>query len=88
MYWKIPTAESGSRRAALAKQGDHVALMKIREALQSEEADDVRIAAWLLGRIGKPEEIAALIRFLASEESSYMTGQTVVASGGRVMLPG
>jgi len=41
-----------------------------------------------MGRIGQPEEIAALIRFLLSSESSFMTGQTVVASGGRVMLPG
>lgn len=40
-----------------------------------------------LGRIGQPEEIANVIRFLLSEESSFMTGQTVVASGGRVMLP-
>jgi len=39
-------------------------------------------------RLGQPEEIASLIRFLVSEESSFMTGQTVVASGGRVMLPG
>lgn len=39
-------------------------------------------------RLGRPEEIANLIRFLVSEESSFMTGQTVVASGGRVMLPG
>ena len=41
-----------------------------------------------LGRIGQPEEIANVIRFLLSDESSFMTGQTVVASGGRVMLPG
>jgi 3-oxoacyl-[acyl-carrier protein] reductase len=40
-----------------------------------------------LGRIGQPEEIANVIRFLLSEESSFMTGQTVVASGGRAMLP-
>jgi 3-oxoacyl-[acyl-carrier protein] reductase len=39
-------------------------------------------------RLGRPEEIANLIRFLVSDESSFMTGQTVVASGGRVMLPG
>lgn len=39
-----------------------------------------------LGHIGRPEEIAAVIRFLLSEESSYMTGQTVVACGGRAML--
>src|SRR5262245_19077487 len=39
-----------------------------------------------LGRLGTPEEVAALIRFLLSEESSFMTGQTVAVSGGRVML--
>lgn len=41
-----------------------------------------------LHRLGRPEEIANVIRFLLSDESSFMTGQTVVASGGRVMLPG
>ena len=41
-----------------------------------------------MGRLGKPEEIAALIRFLVSEESSFMTGQALVSSGGRVMIPG
>jgi 3-oxoacyl-[acyl-carrier protein] reductase len=40
-----------------------------------------------LGRIGQPEEIASVIRFLLSEESSFMTGHTIAASGGRVMLP-
>ncbi len=39
-------------------------------------------------RLGQPEEIANLIRFLVSDESNFMTGQTLVASGGRVMLPG
>lgn len=37
-------------------------------------------------RIGQPEEIAAVIRYLLSEESSFMTGQTLAPSGGRVML--
>jgi 3-oxoacyl-[acyl-carrier protein] reductase len=40
-----------------------------------------------LGRLGTPEEMAAVIRFLLSEESSFMTGHTLAASGGRVMLP-
>ena len=41
-----------------------------------------------MGRLGQPEEIGNVIRFLLSEESSFMTGQTIVASGGRVMIPG
>ena len=40
-----------------------------------------------LERIGTPEDIAAMTLFLASERSSFTTGQTVVASGGRVTLP-
>jgi len=39
-------------------------------------------------RLGQPAEIANVIRFLLSDEASFMTGQSVVASGGRVMLPG
>lgn len=35
-----------------------------------------------LGRIGTPEELAAAVRFLASPEASFITGQTLVVDGG------
>jgi glucose 1-dehydrogenase len=35
-----------------------------------------------LGRVARPEEIASVIAFLASDEASYITGQTVFADGG------
>ena len=40
-----------------------------------------------LGRLGEPEEIASVVRFLLSEESSFMTGHTLAVSGGRVTIP-
>jgi NAD(P)-dependent dehydrogenase (short-subunit alcohol dehydrogenase family) len=39
-----------------------------------------------LGRFGEPKEIAAIARFLASDEASYVTGQTLYADGGRLAL--
>ena len=36
-----------------------------------------------IGRIGKPEEVASVIYFLASEASSFMTGLTIPVDGGR-----
>ncbi len=40
-----------------------------------------------LGRIGQPEDIAGIVRFLCSREASYMTGQCVVVNGGAQMVP-
>jgi len=35
-----------------------------------------------LGRLARPEEIARYVRFLVSEDNTYMTGQTLVVDGG------
>jgi NAD(P)-dependent dehydrogenase (short-subunit alcohol dehydrogenase family) len=36
----------------------------------------------LLGRIGRPEEIAAAVHFMVSDDASYVTGQTLLVDGG------
>ncbi len=40
-----------------------------------------------MGRVGNPEEIAAVFAFLASDEASYITGQTLFACGGLTLYP-
>jgi 3-oxoacyl-[acyl-carrier protein] reductase len=38
-----------------------------------------------LGRFGEPPDIAATVRFLASDEAGYITGQTLVVDGGQTL---
>jgi NAD(P)-dependent dehydrogenase (short-subunit alcohol dehydrogenase family) len=51
-----------------------------------ENARAMMLSRTPLGRFGLAEEMAGVARFLASEDSSYVTGQTVYADGGRLAL--
>lgn len=53
----------------------------------SQDRIDAIVQSTPLGRIGRAVDVADAVLFLLSEQSSFMTGQTLVVCGGRVMLP-
>jgi 2-dehydro-3-deoxy-L-fuconate 4-dehydrogenase len=64
------TVQSPSLEQRIAAQGD------------AEKARSEFIARQPMGRLGRPEEIAALAVYLASDESAYTTGQAHIIDGG------
>ena len=54
----------------------------VARAADPEAKLRAEMSSTLLGRLGRPEEIASVIRFLVSDEASFMTGSIVVADGG------
>lgn len=61
----------------------------IPTSLTSDLSEDLKksiLGATPVGRMGKPEEIAAAVAFLASEEAAYITGQVLAVDGGMAMM--
>ena len=57
--------------------------MTLPTILTDDEARKGRIARTPIGRIGQPDDVAYGVLFLASDESSFMTGSELVIDGGR-----
>jgi 3-oxoacyl-[acyl-carrier protein] reductase len=55
---------------------------KTFEQVEGEKAADIPV-----GRLGRPEEMAAAAVFLCSERASFITGQLLLVDGGRVPSP-
>jgi glucose 1-dehydrogenase len=58
----------------------------LKSVATDKEAKRRLLARTPAGRIGEPDEIAAIAAFLASDDASYITGQTIYADGGRLAL--
>jgi len=57
-----------------------------KAVMGSREARRKLLSRTPMGRLGEPDEVARVAVFLASEDASYMTGQTVYPDGGRLAL--
>jgi 3-oxoacyl-[acyl-carrier protein] reductase len=56
----------------------------VRELMRPEETETLAQAI-PLKRLGDPEDVAFAMLFLASDEASYITGQTIVVDGGQIL---
>ena len=54
-------------------------------AALSEEFKQTAVKQIPLGRVGKPEDVASAVCFLAAEEASYITGHVLNVNGGLLM---
>ena len=52
----------------------------------SENLKEQMVSSIPLGKLGKPDDVANMVCFLASKEAEYITGQTFNVDGGMVMI--
>ncbi len=58
---------------------------RVNQAADPQQALKDFIARQPMGRVGQPQEIAALAAYLAADESAYLTGQAIAIDGGMTM---
>ncbi len=63
-----------------------IATDMLNKVMEDEAARHAILSRTPMGRTGRPDEIANIALFLASEESSYITGEIIYADGGRLGL--
>lgn len=80
----LALADKGIRVNAIGPGTINTEIM--RSVVSDKEAMHKVMSRTPMGRIGEPEEIGKVAVFLASDDSSYITGQTIYPDGGRLAL--
>ena len=84
MWWVTSSSASKSRRNSLTVNAISPAVIATPLLDQLPQTTiDYMVSRIPIGRMGRPEEVAALVHFLASAEASFTTGQCYDISGGR-----
>jgi 3-oxoacyl-[acyl-carrier protein] reductase len=82
---KATARELASRGITCNAVAPGFVLTELTQDLDAKLLDGIREAT-PLGRFATPEEIAAAVAFLASDEAAYITGQVLAVDGGLVMM--
>ena len=86
MLTKAAAVELGPHRIRVCAIGPGVAETPLTDSLLADpEALDTQLNRIPMGRLGQPSDIADLAAFLASDESTWMTGQIVTIDGGEAV---
>ena len=76
--------EVGSRNITVNSVAPGLIETDMTDALQEEQKKQM-LSAVPMARLGQPQEIAGVVKFLCSEDASYITGETLHVNGGLYM---
>ena len=78
LFFQLPLPSLYQKRNPTERIGDMTA--KLPEAVVEENLKSIPMK-----KLGKVEDVANLVRFLASDDASYITGQVICVDGGMAM---